>query len=41
MAYVPSERAQPGTPLEIDVRGKVRTAEVRTRPLYDPAAKED
>src|SRR3954454_23827540 len=34
MAYVPAERAEPGTPLEIDVRGKVRTAEVRTKPLY-------
>jgi aminomethyltransferase len=34
MAYVPAERAEPGTELEIDVRGKVRTAEVRTKPLY-------
>ena len=34
MAYVPAERAQPGTELEIDVRGKVRPAEVRTKPLY-------
>jgi aminomethyltransferase len=34
MAYVPSGQAEPGTPLEIDVRGKVRTAEVRTKPLY-------
>jgi aminomethyltransferase len=34
MAYVPPESAAPGTPLEIDVRGKVRTAEVRTKPLY-------
>jgi aminomethyltransferase len=34
MAYVPAERAAPGTPLEIDVRGKVRTAEVRPKPLY-------
>jgi aminomethyltransferase len=34
MAYVPTESAAPGTPLEIDVRGKVRTAEVRTKPLY-------
>jgi aminomethyltransferase len=34
MAYVPSGNAEPGTPLEIDVRGKVRTAEVRTKPLY-------
>jgi glycine cleavage system T protein (aminomethyltransferase) len=34
MAYVPSDRAEPGTPLEIDVRGKLRAAEVRTKPLY-------
>jgi hypothetical protein len=24
----------PGTPIEIDVRGKARAAEVRRRPLY-------
>ena len=34
MAYVPADRADPGTPLEIDVRGKLRAAEVRTKPLY-------
>jgi aminomethyltransferase len=34
MAYVPADRAEPGTPLEIDVRGKLRAAEVRTKPLY-------
>ena len=34
MAYLPAERAQPGTEIEIDVRGKVRTAEVREKPLY-------
>ena len=34
MAYVPAERAQPGTELEIDVRGKVRSAVVGTKPLY-------
>jgi aminomethyltransferase len=34
MAYVAADRAQPGTELEIDVRGKVRPAEVRTKPLY-------
>jgi aminomethyltransferase len=34
MAYVPADRAEPGTPLEIDVRGKARAAEVRTKPLY-------
>jgi aminomethyltransferase len=34
MGYVPAERAQPGTELEIDVRGKVRPAVVGTKPLY-------
>ena len=34
MAYLPAERAAPGTPIEIDVRGRARTAEVRSRPLY-------
>ena len=34
MAYVPAERAAPGTELEIDVRGKVRPAVVGTKPLY-------
>jgi aminomethyltransferase len=35
MAYVPRDAAEPGTQLEVDVRGKRRPAEVRTRPLYD------
>jgi aminomethyltransferase len=34
MAYVPARAGAPGTPLEIDVRGKARIAEVRTKPLY-------
>ncbi len=34
MAYVPVEKAEPGTALEIDVRGKTRPAEVRAKPLY-------
>ncbi len=34
MAYVPAASAAPGTPFEIDVRGKRRPAEVRTKPLY-------
>src|SRR4051794_1288248 len=34
MAYVPAGNAEPGTPLEIDVRGKLRAAEGRTKPLY-------
>jgi aminomethyltransferase len=34
MAYVPVASAQPGTPIEVDVRGKLRPAEVRKKPLY-------
>ena len=34
MAYVPSAHAAPGTPLEIDVRGKMRAAVVKDKPLY-------
>jgi aminomethyltransferase len=33
MAYLPRERTEPGTPFEIDVRGKTRSAEVRSKPL--------
>jgi aminomethyltransferase len=34
MGYVPAEKAEPGTDLEIDVRGKVRPAVVAKKPLY-------
>jgi aminomethyltransferase len=34
MAYVPLAAASPGAPIEVDVRGKRRPAEVRERPLY-------
>jgi aminomethyltransferase len=34
MAYVPVSLAEPGTPIEVDVRGKPRQAEVRKKPLY-------
>jgi aminomethyltransferase len=34
MAYLPAEKAEPGTAIEIDVRGKTRPAEVRAKPLY-------
>jgi aminomethyltransferase len=34
MAYVPVAAAEPGTKLEVDVRGKSRAAEVREKPLY-------
>jgi aminomethyltransferase len=34
MAYVPAERAQPGTSFEIDVRGTIREGVVHRKPLY-------
>ena len=34
MAYVPAERAEPGTSIEIDVRGVTRQAVVERKPLY-------
>jgi aminomethyltransferase len=34
MGYVPAEQAAEGTRLEIDVRGKVRAATVKPKPLY-------
>lgn len=36
MGYVPAAAAEPGTEIEIDVRGKTRRAEIREKPLYDP-----
>lgn len=36
MAYVRADLAEPGTELEIDVRGKRRPALVKAKPLYDP-----
>ena len=37
MGYVPAAAAAPGTLIEVDVRGKVRPAEVREKPLYRKA----
>ena len=34
MAYVNSELAEVGTGIEIDVRGKRRSARIASRPLY-------
>lgn len=34
LAYVPSASAEPGTELEIDVRGTIRLAVVQRKPLY-------
>jgi len=36
MAYVPADAAAPGTAIEVDVRGKLRAAEIREKPLYPP-----
>ncbi len=33
MAYVPAERAAVGSPLEVDVRGRIRSATVRSKPF--------
>jgi glycine cleavage system aminomethyltransferase T len=35
MAYTRTALAQPGTEIEIDVRGKRRPARVESRPLYE------
>ena len=34
LAYVPVSASEPGTAIEVDVRGKLRPAEVREKPLY-------
>ena len=34
MAYVPVERSEPGTKIQIDVRGTIRPAVVHRKPLY-------
>jgi aminomethyltransferase len=34
MGYVPATASEPGTTIDVDVRGKLRSAEVRTKPLY-------
>jgi aminomethyltransferase len=36
MGYVRREKAEPGTELEIDVRGRRRPARIESKPLYDP-----
>jgi aminomethyltransferase len=40
MGYVRAELAEPGTELEIDVRGRRRAARVEKRPLYSKEAKD-
>jgi aminomethyltransferase len=34
LAYVPVERAAPGTEILVDVRGRERAAHVVTKPIY-------
>ncbi len=34
MAYVRADLAEPGTEVEIDVRGKHRPARIASKPLY-------
>ena len=34
MAYLPSEFSKPGTPLQIEVRGRLFPAEVVKKPFY-------
>ena len=41
MAYLPADKAEPGTPIQIDVRGKLRDARVERRPLYRPDEETD
>ena len=38
MAYVSSARAEPGTQIEIDVRGRTRPAVIESKPLYKKGA---
>jgi aminomethyltransferase len=38
MAYVSSARAEPGTQIEIDVRGRTRPAVIERKPLYNKGA---
>jgi len=40
LAYLPADRATPGEPFEIDVRGKTRPAVVASKPLYRHPDKE-
>ena len=35
MGYVDVARAEPGSAIEIDVRGRTRSAEIRPKPLYE------
>jgi glycine cleavage system aminomethyltransferase T len=37
MAYIPVAANAPGTPIEVDVRGTPRAAEIAEKPLYRKA----
>jgi aminomethyltransferase len=37
MAYLPAKFSKPGTPLQIEVRGRLFPAEVVKKPFYKPA----
>jgi aminomethyltransferase len=39
MAYVDAALAEPGTEIEIDVRGRRRPARIKSKPLYEPNPK--
>ena len=41
MGYVRTDLAEPGTEIEIDVRGKRRAARVEKVPLYDDGSAAD
>ena len=41
MAYLPVAATEPGTAIEVDVRGKARQAEVRAKPLFPPPIDEE
>jgi aminomethyltransferase len=40
MGYLPAALAEPGAEIVIDVRGKARSAEVASKPLYEPERRE-
>jgi aminomethyltransferase len=41
MGYVPLAASEPGTSIQVDVRGKLRDAEVKSKPLYRSESKGD
>jgi aminomethyltransferase len=41
LAYVRADLAEPGTEVEIDVRGRRRPARIESRPLYEPTTEKE